>query len=213
MSGAIHNQSDWTSGGSQANTLDFLMRQFTGKMFTITPCIVQTVSPAGTGVGIGAVSVQPAINQIDGAGNATPHGIINNVPYFRVQGGANGIVCDPQVNDPGILVTCNRDISTFKTSRAVSNPGSFRQFDAADSFYFGASLGEALTQWIEFTSNQIIINATSSIVFQIGGTAVNTITSGGQSSTGTITNNGHRVDSSHLHGGVTTGSGDTGAPL
>jgi len=206
-------QDTFTSYGSQFTALKFLFDQFAAKMWTSTPCVVKSVAPSGTGKAIGTVSVQPLVNQIDGQGNGSPHGIINGVSYFRIQGGQNGIVCDPAVGDTGILLTCMRDISKVVATQAQANPGSFRTYNPADSFYFGGSLGGTLLQYVEFTGSKVVVNAVSEIDFQIGGTTVLAITASGQSSTGSITNNGHRVDSSHLHTGVQTGSGDTGPPV
>ena len=47
----------------------------------------------------GFIDVKIMVNQIDGAGNQTPHGVIKNIPYLRVQGGKNAIIIDPEVGD------------------------------------------------------------------------------------------------------------------
>ena len=34
--------------------------------------------------------------------------VIHNVPYMRIQGGANGIILDPAIGDIGIATVCDR---------------------------------------------------------------------------------------------------------
>ena len=53
-----------------------------------------TRQPSGWGA-------QPLVNMLDGAGDATEHGTIFGLHYTRLQGGANAIILDPQVDDIG----------------------------------------------------------------------------------------------------------------
>jgi hypothetical protein len=46
-----------------------------------------------------------------------------------------------------------------------------------------------------------------------GGTGGTMSVNGNIATTGTITNNGKNIGSTHEHSGVTTGSGNTGAPI
>jgi len=158
---------------------DFVFNEFMARVWTSIPCVVKAVTPSGVMAGIGTVAVQPAINLADGAGNTQPHGTIPNVPYFRIQGGTNGIVCDPAAGDNGILFVMCRDSSAFKRTQAIANPGSGRVFDLSDSFYFGGTLNAALTQYVQFTNNSINIKATSAVNISIGGTLVAAIGPGG----------------------------------
>ena len=170
---------------------DFVFNEFMARVWTSIPCVVKAVTPSGVMAGIGTVAVQPAINLADGAGNTQPHGTIPNVPYFRIQGGTNGIVCDPAAGDNGILFVMCRDSSAFKRTQAIANPGSGRVFDLSDSFYFGGTLNAALTQYVQFTSNKVIVNATSEVDVSINGTLVGAFTSSGLSVTGTISATGN----------------------
>lgn len=86
------------------------------------------------------VDVQPLVNMIDGAGNPTPHGILTNLPVFRLQGGIGAIICDPSVNDIGLIACCDRDSSKVKATKKVANPGSRRTLDLADGIYLGGIL-------------------------------------------------------------------------
>lgn len=106
----------------------------------------------------GTVTVQPIVNMTDGNGNATPHGQINNVPVWRLQGGGNAVIVDPAVDDVGWMAVADRDISAAKANAgAVSPPGSNRTFDLADGVYIGGLFGAAPTQWVRFAAAGIDI--------------------------------------------------------
>jgi hypothetical protein len=180
-------QADETTGAEEFNSLSFLINQVLSGKWTITLCVVKNVS--GGGVSTPAtVSVQPMVNQVDGYGNPTPHGIINNVPAFRLQGGSSAFIFDPMAGDIGLLACASRDISAVKNNLAPSNPGSLREFDPADGLYLGGFLNAEPTQYIQITADGINIVAPS---VKINGVEFGT----------------------HVHSGVQTGGGDSGPPV
>src|SRR5258706_5711696 len=97
----------------------------------------------------------PLVNQVEGAGNAEPHGTIYHCPYFRLQGGANAIVIDPQVGDIGWAGFADRDISSVIANKGKANPGSRRMFDMADAVYFRGGLHSTPTPCIAILSHRI----------------------------------------------------------
>lgn len=135
-------------GASEFNAQAFLIRQILSQMATVTVVKVVGVTNAGGITPAGTVDVIPMVNQIDGAGNATPHGTIYKLPYSRLQGGANAVIIDPKVDDIGIVVFASHDISSVKSTRKVSNPGSRRRFDWADGIYIGWILNGTPTQYV-----------------------------------------------------------------
>ena len=166
------------STAGEHNSLDFIIGQLLGALATATLVKVIAVYNEGTGP-TGTVDVQPLVNQIDGAGNnATPHGTVYGIPYFRTQGGQNGFVCDPQVGDKGMCAFASRDISKVVSTGAQANPGSFRRFDMADGLYFGGFIGGGLANyvWIDPSGN---IHIVSTGVVSINATGNATITAGG----------------------------------
>jgi hypothetical protein len=186
-----------TTGADEFNAKTFLINQVLSGKWTITLCVVKSVSGGGVDVPP-IVSVQPLVNQVDGQGNPTPHGIINGIPVFRLQGGANAIISDPVAGDIGLLATASRDISAVKNNKAPSNPGSQRMFDPADGLYLGSFFSAAPTQYVQFSEAGITLKAGSATLV-IG-------------SDGTVKING--IDfSSHVHTGVTTGGANSGPPL
>lgn len=149
--------------GSQFNAMSFLTRQIiAGKAFAAM-VQVKLVSTTGALAPAGMVSVQPMVNQIDGLGNQVPHGTIYNLPFFRLQGGVNAIILDPVVDDIGLAVICDRDISVVKATGKVSGPGSFRQNDWADGCYFGGFLNGTPENVVQFQGGNINVIATGTI--------------------------------------------------
>ena len=121
-------------------------------MATASIVRVEAVESGGEGP-VGYVDTLPLVNQMTSEGVTTPHGTLHHLPYFRMQGGENAIICDPKVGDIGLAVFASRDISVVKTTKTQSQPGSFRRFDMADGCYFGGFLNGTPTQWVEFTED------------------------------------------------------------
>lgn len=176
------------------NALDSLVRQIVdGKAFA---GLVKVIAVHGGGPG-GAptVDVQPLVNQVNGQAQQTPHGIVFGLPCFRLHAGAAAIIVDPVVGDIGQAVTCDRDISTVKATKAQSGPGSFRSNSWADGCYFGGFLGGGATHYVQIT--------------QAG---VNIVTSGTVSITGAgLIHNGVNVGATHVHSDPQ--GGNTGPPI
>ena len=202
------------SRANEFNAVEFVITQLLNKRNYTTLVQVMAVRSAGEVAPVGFVDVQIMLNQIDAAGNSMPHGIVNNVPYFRLQGGANAVIIDPQVGDIGMATFADRDISSVKATRAISNPGSKRRADIADGLYTGGFLNAAPLQYIRFTTAGIeIVSPTQiklispDIIFDgpVTGTA-------GAVFSGDVTGQGTSLHT-HKHGGVQTGGGQTGVPV
>jgi hypothetical protein len=146
-----------TDNGSDYNANTFLIWSILARVRTMQPCKVLAVTNNGGVAPVGFVTLQPLVNQLDGYGNATPHGPIYNVPYFRLQGGASAIIIDPQAGDIGFAGFADRDISSVKANKGQANPGSKRQFSMADAVYMGGILNGTPTQYVAFSSSGIDI--------------------------------------------------------
>jgi hypothetical protein len=190
--GPFNESSEW-------NVRVFQIQQQLARIATCMPVKVIAVHDGGIGP-TGTVDIQPLVNQIDGRGQATSHGIIFGVPYCRIQGGVYAVILDPVAGDIGLAGFCSRDISSVKATRARANPGSRRQYDWADAVYIGGMLNGTPTRYISFGADAINIVAPT----------INLI--GNVETTGTLKNNGVNVGSTHVHGSVQTGSGTTGGP-
>jgi Phage protein Gp138 N-terminal domain len=156
-----------TQGGF--NQLSFIIQQAISKLQTATVCEVLSCTNDGGVSPFGFVSLQPLVSQVDGAGNTIPLPMLNNIPYFRLQGGANAVIIDPQVGDLGIAVFASRDLSQVKANQAQSPPGSARQYDLADGLYLGGFLNAAPTQYLQFNSDGVTLLTPQKLTLQSTG--------------------------------------------
>ncbi len=199
---------------SDVGRLQFVIRAALSGLRTAMPVRVEAVTNDGGLSPIGTVDVQPLVNAVDGAEGTWQLPVISNVPYMRIQGGANGIIIDPVVGDIGIATTCDRDISTVKNTSDIAAPGSVRKHDMSDIVYLMTIIGASPTQYIEFNTAGITIHSPTAVT--ITAPAINS--TGTWTHTGTITSSGDVQGSgtslhTHKHGGVQTGGGQTGTPV
>lgn len=142
-------------GSQDFGAISFLVTQMLNRLNTCTLVRVIAVTNNGGVSPVGFVDVQPLVNQLDGNGNAVPHGQLFQLPYFRLQGGTDAVILDPKVGDIGMAAFANRDLSAVKASKQQANPGSWRTHDMADGLYFGGMLNGAPVQYVQFTEGGI----------------------------------------------------------
>lgn len=203
-----------SDNASDVGRINFIIRTALSGLRTAIPVMIKSVTNSGGVSPIGTVSVQPLVSAVDGSGVTWPHGIIYNVPYLRIQGGANGIILDPVVGDIGLAIVCDRDISTVKNTQKISAPGSTRKNDMSDMVYLQTIIGAAPTQYVQFNSSGITILSPTAVKIQAP--AINS--NGTWTHTGTITASGNIIGQgtslhTHVHSGVQTGGSNTGAPV
>lgn len=200
---------DFVSSSSDLETQRFVVKQLLAKIPGSTLVQVRSVTNAGGISPVGFVDVQPMVHQIDGFGNVTPHGIIHQVPYFRLQGGSNAVIIDPQVLDIGIAVFASRDITNVKSAKKSSPPGSRRQNDWGDGLYIGGVLNGVPNQYIAFSADGISISTPNNLTI----TARNAIldASGNLAVTGEVVRGANTSDQvqlgTHRHGTGTSAAG------
>jgi hypothetical protein len=227
-------QMDLSGDTSDFNKISFIIQQSLALVAGST--LVQVVKcTKNDEVGaIGFVDVQPLVNMLDGAGVAQKHGVIYNLPYARVQGGRNAVICDPCKDDIGVAVFADRDISSVKKNQAISNPGTRRRNNMSDGIYLFTVLSKlAPQQWVRFIQDgdgapngmewqdkfgNIILSDTDGI--KINGVLFdrdkNVSNAAKIDATDEITAFSGGADSvglsTHTHGGVAAGSADTDPP-
>ena len=205
---------------SQFNAVEFIARQVLNKACTSTLVKIVAVTTSGGVTPVGYVDVQLLVNQIDGAGNKMPHGVVYNLPYLRLQGGASAIILDPVVGDIGLASIASHDISAIKTTKAMANPGSRRRFSMSDGIYSGGVLNATPAHYVQFTGDGIDIVSPGTIKIkaaqiQFEGNVTSTgdtVFVGDIATIGTLKNNDHFVGSGHRHT-ASGGSGTGGIPL
>ncbi len=196
------------AAASEFNQLDFIVRSIMSGIATTTLVQVKSVTNDGEVSPVGLVDVQPMVAQLDGYGQATPHGIIYAIPYFRLQGGTNAIILDPKEGDIGLCVFASHDISSVKANKAPANPGSYRRFAMSDGLYIGGVLNGTPVNYVRFDADGNIELKPAEKVMVIGDVDV----------TGTVTADVDVIAdgvslTTHVHSGVQTGGGNSGPPV
>jgi len=149
-------QSRPNTGNDPYNILNFAISQMLSGINVAT--LVKVVAVNVAGLLVGTVDVQILVQQVDGAGTPIPSDTIYEVPFFRLQGGANAVIINPTVGDVGFAVFADRDISAVQASGAPNPPGSRRRFDLADALYIGGWCSNITpTQYIQFATGSILL--------------------------------------------------------
>ncbi|OBX10464.1 phage baseplate assembly protein [Gallibacterium salpingitidis] len=189
---------------------NFIISSLINRIQTVTLVQVKAVNVTGVNP-VGTVDVQPMVAQLDGQGGIHPHGIIFNIPYFRLQGGSNAVIIDPKVGDIGMCGFCSRDISSIKNTKKPSSPQSRRKFDYADGLFFGGFLNGTPSQYIFFKESGIDVISpgevkikASKITLDAPVKTTSTIDSDGDMTAGSIS------VQNHIHPGDSGGT--TGKP-
>lgn len=194
-------------------TLQFIFQQLAAGMATATLVQVLRCSNSGGLAAVGTVDVLPLVNQMTGDNTAMPHGKLVNLPYLRVQGGANAVILDPQPGDIGVAVFASRDISSVKAAKAAANPGSARLFSMADGLYLGGMLNGIPTQYVRFHSAGLELVSPQQVTIR----APEIVLDGHVAATGDIDADGDVTGEgtslhTHTHGGVQSGGSQTDPP-
>ncbi len=152
-----------SSTWGEFNNMAFMVQQALGKLQTATLVRVDNCTNSGGLSPVGFVDITPLVNQLDAAGNPTPHVTIFNVPYFRMQGGKNAIIIDPEPGDIGVAVFASRDLTKVKSVKGQANPGSFRQYSFSDALYLGGMLNATPEQYVQFSTTGIRMHSPTQI--------------------------------------------------
>jgi hypothetical protein len=207
---------DLQASSSETNALRFLFQQLMAGVWTSTLVQVNAVTNVDTLDPVGFVDVTPMVHQVDGYGKITPHGIIHNLPYFRLQGGTNAVIMDPKEKDIGIAIFASRDISAVKVNKTPSQPGSWGRNDPSDGLYIGGFLNGVPTQYILFAEAGIKILSPNQITLQapdiqfIGPTHTTGAVTGDSTAeyADEVTANGGHTVSQHTHAQGADSHGD-----
>lgn len=227
--------------GSDFNAISFVVSQMIAGARICMLVKVLAVTNSGGVSPIGTVDVQPLVQQVNGAGEVTPHGTVYSLPYLRIQGGTNAVILDPQVGDIGIICIADRDSSAAIAAKDQAPPGSNRRNNPSDGFYMGSVISQTPVQYVQFTTSGITIHslqkvtidapnieADASTQFKVVSPDIQlqgavTITStlhveGAQTNDSTITASGDVSGNgtslhTHVHSGVQSGGSNTGAPV
>ena len=187
-----------TDANSDFNVLNFIVSQAFAKARTVTPVKV-IAAKAGGASDQWTVNVQPLVNLVDGRMNPQAHGTIYNVPVANLSGSNGSVSIAPAAGDLGLILVCDRDISSAYAAKGIANPGSRRMHDLSDSIYIGGfgAMNTSAHQ-VLIASAGITINSTKAVTINApdgvtvnaaGGATVNA--AGGVSIVGDVTVNGN----------------------
>lgn len=144
----------------------FMIQQMLNSVQTVALVKVVRVSSPGGLAPVGQVDVKPLVNQMTGNRQSVPHEEIFAIPYFRLQGGKNAVIIDPEEGDIGICVFCSRDSSSVVATGNFANPNSNRRFDWADGLYVGGFLNAAPIQYVQFAQDGIALVSPQKVTLQ-----------------------------------------------
>lgn len=216
MSGRKSSLSPFTSTSEQ-NALDYLMlTKILTTVHTAIPVRVDKVVRPNHSGGAGYLSATPLIMQVDNEGNGLPQVSIPKLRWFRYQAGTCAIICDPKAGDVGLAVFAQRDVSVLTGGNEPKRPDTYRAFDMSDGFYIGGYWGQIPQTYIEINDGQVEIKANVHIIGKVTTTDTITadkdiITKANVTATGDVSGKSISL-SSHVHGGVESGSSTTSTP-
>jgi len=172
-------------GGAEfkQNVSDIMSTLNTGELVEVTAVDATADSP------VGFVSVKILTLRTNADNQNVQLGEIHNVPYFRLQGGANAIIIDPKKGDIGFCGFCSRDTTIVKRIRAMAPQSVIRQSDVSDAVYFGGWSSKAPEQYVWFDGDDVKIKAKGKVIIDAPMTEVenNMLIKGALNTVGAIT--------------------------
>ena len=143
---------------------------------------------------------------------------LSNIPVFRFGGGGFFIRFPVKAGDFGWLKATDRDVSLIMQRGGLEDwPNTLRQHSFSDGMFFP----DTLKSWVIDGANSdalVIQSIDGSVCVSLHSGKVKIEAAdiemvGNMSVTGTMTNNGVNIGSSHVHSGVQSGTSNTGGPL
>jgi hypothetical protein len=179
---------------------DYLRRTMENSL----PCKVVAVSDDRK-----TVTVQPLIKIVTTDGTATSRANISGVPVFT-NGSSNWLISFPiSVGDIGWLDACDRDISIFLQSYKDSAPATKRKHSFSDARFvpdimtnYSISAEDSDAMVIQSADGSVKISLNESRIKMVAPSIEiegDTTITGNVATTGTLTNNGIYVGSTHTH--------------
>ncbi len=182
------------------NSYKFMIENSINDISTAIPVKVVGVQ-AGSGT-VGYVDVLPLVTFVSGSYEAIQPVNLYHLPYSRIQGGRAALIIDPVIGDKGLAIFAQADCSTVTAeTNEPQQPGSMRKHSQSDGFYLGGFLNQQPSCFLELKQDD------TAVLTATGGVTIN----GNVTVNGDVTANGISL-TSHVHSGVETGGGTTGAP-
>lgn len=180
------------------------------------PCVVVAVH-----VDKQTVDIRPVLQAYSTAtGTSVPRALIANVPFWMYRAGDTYITLPIKPGDTGLAIFSQRDITNWKETGGEVPLQSLRIHDYNDALYL-PYFGPASKAVSDYNPNNITIVKNGKVIEVQDGTLNApdyTINCKSVHATGTIVSDTDCVSAgisgaTHVHGGVTTGQGNTGVPV
>lgn len=193
-----------------------LMNIFMLDYYFCLPCVVVAVNTAKQ-----TVDIRPTLKAYSKASNTSvSRALIANVPFWMYRAGDTYMTLPIKPGDTGLAIFSQRDISNWKVVGGEVSLQSDRIHDYNDALflpYFGPTANAVPN----YNSNNITIVKNGKIIEVKDGTLYApdyAIECKSVHATGLIASDTDCISSgisgkTHVHGGVSTGSGNTGAPV
>lgn len=172
-------------------------------LHTCLPGIIHSFNPATQ-----TAEVQPAIKRVFSEKGAVNLPLCVDVPVCFPGGGDFYLTFPIKPGDECILVFSERCIDGWAIDGAISEPEDYRQHDLSDAMAFVGvnSVARALASLN--TASAELRNRAGTVKFTFGNSGI--VITGNLTINGQVTANGHRIDETHKHSGVTAGGAQTG---
>lgn len=192
----------------QINGIKGLVKVFKDNIFTtFNVCLPAIVTKYN--LSQNTVNLQLAIQVLLTDGEYKDRPQIFDIPVLELGGNDLSIKFPLKKDDTGIVIFCDRDITLFKQEKKNTQPQTLRKHDLADGIFIPMKFGNS------GSSNIVIENSNGNTKLEVTSSGINI--KGNVTIDGNITVADVKTDvvsslNTHVHGGVTTGSGTTGTP-
>ena len=160
----VYSKRKVSTENTEFNQIAFVIDQFINKVNTCTLVQIVAIHASGDPTQIGTVDVLPFVQKIGNDGAPVSNTTIFDVPFMRISGGGNAIICDPQPGDIGFCVFAHSDISAVQKAKVETTIGSKRRFNLADAIYVGTCIPvTAPTRYVKISNDGIKIKAVEDI--------------------------------------------------
>lgn len=220
-------QHDQANNGSLGGALQGMMRQVLMGIEDMLPARVVAYDDATN-----RATIQPLIMMGTSDGGKVSRAAVPGIPVFRFGGGGFFVAVPIAPGDFGWLKACDRDISLMMQRGGLEDwPNTERLHSFSDAMFFPDTLKDWVidaanaaamviqsldgTVCISVHAGKVVIDAPRVEIAapDIAMTGDVQITGDVAISGGSLTHNGTDVGSTHKHGGVQSGSSNTGVPV
>jgi hypothetical protein len=205
------------AGDLQEGIREAVLGFFSG-LWTALPCIVQSVNLA-QGTCNAQPTIQAYVRQPDGSQTWVTLPILQNVPIVFPCAGDFALTLPIAEGDEVLVIFASRNMRLWWKTGEISIQPQLRKFNLTDGFAIPGprSIPNVLSN-ISANTAQLRSKDGSTYIEIAAGGIVNIVAPGGLNvngsvvASGEVTGNGITL-STHTHGGVSTGGGETGPPV